>query len=230
MTGRRPALLIVSLTAVALLAACAGGSATEVAGAEPSASPSVDPDVPPRWTGEGTADASVSFADGPALEAATGVNFVNDLGDVWDWELVEKAEMMDGESATVSLELANVGNDCRVLDERGPYEADSTDDGAASMALVEDRLAGAEIVAGPGQDLMGLGEGLGEDGADYNVARALGREGDGPWVLVTARAFVALGEQQVITVSCPTGEGIDLTRSQLAGKAYANLQGLDRLP
>ena len=98
------------------------------------------------------------------------------------------------------------------------------------MALVEERLDSAELVAGPAQALMGLGRGLGEGGATYNVARALGREADGQWVLVTARAFAAIGTQQVITVSCPTGAGIDLTRSQFPQVVFANIHGLDKLP
>ncbi|WP_156743859.1 hypothetical protein [Occultella aeris] len=124
----------------------------------------------------------------------------------------------------------NSGNGCRVLDERAPYEGESAGDEKASTALVEDRLAGVEIVAGPAQDLLGIGEGLGEDGPTYTVARALGQESNGQWLLVTARAFVALGVQQVITVSCPSGEGIDLTRGQLAMVSYAYLDGLERYP
>ncbi|HYQ75608.1 hypothetical protein, partial [Cellulomonas sp.] len=56
----------------------------------------------------------------------------------------------------------------------------------------------------------------GEGGPTYAVARALGQEDDGGWRLVTARAFTALGAQQVTTVTCPTGAGIDVAQGQIA--------------
>ncbi len=231
MTGRRA---LAALAAATLLSACAGDaeSAPEGSGSEPTETASPDPDVPPQWSGDDAREGTVSFADGPALAEAEDIAFTNSLAQVYDWEVVEAPDQTwDDEPAAVTVELENTGNGCRVLDERAPYEGTNTDDGAASMALVEARLADAELIAGPAQDLMGLGGGLGEHYATYDVSQALGRQdGDGPWVLVTARAFVALGQQQVITVSCPLGTGIDRTHGQLVQNAHATLRGLDKLP
>lgn len=221
--------VVVALAVAALMAGC--GSSEGTAGPTGRAPATTGAQVPPTWTGDGTPEGTVSFADGPELAAASEVTFRNGLADVWDWELVgTPASTTTGVSPPVTLEMVNTGNDCRVLDERAPYEGKSTDDGAASMALVEERLSGAETVAGPSQDLLGLGEAMGEDGATYTVARALGRQSDGQWLLVTARAFVALGAQQVLTVSCPSGAGIDQTRGQLSMVAIADLRGLETLP
>lgn len=208
-------------TASEQTAGTGGARGSDVDGAE----------VSPTWTDWGTPEGTVSFADGPALAAATDVTLTNGLGEVWDWEVVGAPDSTTtGASPPVTLEMVNSGNGCRVLDERAPYEGTGTDDSAASTALVEDRLAGAEVVAGPAQDLLGLGGGLGEDAPTYNVARALGRDTEGQWLLVTARAFIALGVQQVVTVSCPSGEGIDVTRGQLAMVSFANLRGLEQYP
>lgn len=241
MVDRALALVLVPLTAVALMSGCgnaAGTMSDDPAAPEQTAgtglvggSDGEGAEVAPTWSGDGAPEGTVSFADGPALTAATGVTFSNGLGEVWDWELVgEPASTTTGASPPVTLEMANTGNGCRVLDERTPYEGASTDDGAASTVLVEDRLAGAEIVAGPAHDVLGLDGGMGEGGPTYNVARALGRDTDGQWKLVTARAFIALGVQQVVTVSCPSGEGIDVTLGQLAMVSYANLRGLEQYP
>lgn len=220
-------LVLVPVTAVALLGGC-GSSAGQVPGAAPDGAGA---DATPSWRIDGTPQTTVSFADGPALAAATDVTFSNGLGEIWDWEVVAGPDATTtGAEPPVTLELHNTGNDCRVLDERSPYAGTSTDDDAASTALVEDRLAGAEVVAGPVPDAVGLGEGLGEGGPTYEVARALGRDSGGGWLLVTARVFTALGVQQVVTVACPTGDGIDLARGQLAQVAYADVDGLVPLP
>ncbi len=212
----------VALTVAVAASGCAGvgsGHPDEVA---PSA---------PTWTDWGAPEGTVSFADGSALASATEVTFANSLGDVWDWQLVGSPDATTtSASPPVTLEMVNTGNGCRVRDERATAEGAGGDDDAASTALVEGRLAGARVVAGPARDLVGLGEPLGEDGPTLAVARALGQEADGSWLLVTARAFLALGVQQVLTVHCPTGEGIDLTQAQLAMNAYTKLWGLERLP
>lgn len=230
--GRTPASVLLTLSTVALMCGCgsAAGSTSPPDGLG-GGSDGDGTDAAPTWTGDGAPESTVSFADGSALAAATEVTFINGLGEVWDWELVgDPASTTTGASTAVVLEMANSGNGCRVLDERGPYEGVDTDDGAASTALVEARLTGAETVAGPAQDVVGLDGGLGEGGPTYDVARALGRDTDGEWLLVTARAFVALGAQQVVTVTCPSGEGVDLTFGQLAMVSYADLRGLDEYP
>ena len=237
--GRTPVMM--ALTVAVFLSGC--GNAAGTVSEDPTASEQTagtggvggsdgdGAEIAPTWTGDGAPEGTVSFADGPALAAATDVTFSNGLGEVWDWELVgAPASTTTSASPPVTLEMVNTGNGCRVLDERAPYEGTGTDDSAASTALVEDRLAGAEVVAGPAQDLLGLGGGLGEDAPTYNVARALGRDTEGQWLLVTARAFIALGVQQVVTVSCPSGEGIDVTRGQLAMVSFANLRGLEQYP
>ena len=238
--GRALAIVMIPLTAAVIVSGCgnaAGTGSEDPTASEQTATGSVGgsdvdgAEVVPGWTDRGVGDGTVSFADGPALEAATDVTFSNSLGEVWDWELVGAPESTTtAASPPVTLEMVNTGNDCRVLDERAPFEGAGTDDGAASTALVEERLAGAEVMAGPAQDLVGLGEPPGEGGSTYNVARAVGRAADGMWLLVTARAFIALGVQQVVTVSCPSGEGIDLTLSQLTMVSFANLRGLERYP
>lgn len=241
MVGRGLTLVLVPLTAVVLMSGC--GNAAETASEDATASERTPgtggaggsdvegAEVAPTWTDWGAPEGTVSFADGPALAAATDVTFINTLGEVWDWEPVGTPDSTTtSASPPVTLEMVNTGNGCRVLDERSPFEGASTDDGAASTALVEDRLAGAEVVAGPAQDRVGLGEPPGEGGPTYNVMRAVGRDADGMWLLVTARAFIALGVQQVVTVSCPSGEGVDLTLSQLTMVSYADLRGLEQYP
>ena len=223
-------LVLVQVAAVAVLGGC-GELGDQAPAASGSASDGAGAEATPSWRMEGAPTTTVSFADGPALAAATDLTFSNDLGEIWDWEVVSGPDATTtGAEPPVTLELHNTGNDCRVLDERSPYAGTGTDDAAASTALVEDRLAGAEVVAGPVPDAVGLGEGLGEGGSTYEVARALARDADGGWLLVTARAFTALGAQQVVTVACPTGDGIDLARGQLAQVAYADVDGLVPLP
>ncbi len=236
--------MIVPLSIAVFMAACgntAGTASGDASGSESSADTgaagtvsdgdSDGAEVPPRWTGDDALEGTVSFADGPALAAASDVTFRNDLAEVWDWELVGAPDSTTtGASPAVTLEMVNTGNGCRVLDERTPYEGAGIDDGAASTALVEDSLSGAEIVAGPAQGLLGLGEGLGEDGPTYTVAQALGRNEDRRWLLVTARVFGALSVQQVLTVSCASGGGVDRTHGQLVQVAYATLRGLQQYP
>lgn len=188
-------------------------------------------DAPPSWTGVDALDITVTFADGLALPAGTEVDFVNGLGEIRDWELVGPpgSTTTDG-SVPVTLELTDPDSGCRVLDERAPYPGEVGDDEAASLALVDQHLAGADLVAGPAQNVLGIGEGLGEGGPTYAVARALGREVDGGWRLVTARAFTTLGAQQVTTVTCPTGAGIDVAQGQIAMTTWVHLSGLERYP
>ncbi|GEL45062.1 hypothetical protein CHO01_01780 [Cellulomonas hominis] len=229
MAGR--GLALVPVLAAVTLGGCGGPAGPAPAGAPASAPEGTDAEATPSWRLDGTPQTTVSFADGPALAAATDVTFSNGLGEIWDWEVVAGPDATTtAAEPPVTLELHNTGNDCRVLDERSPSAGTGADDAAASTALVEDRLAGAEVVAGPVPDAVGLGEGLGEGGPTYEVARALGRTTDGGWLLVTARAFTALGVQQVVTVTCPTGDGIDLARGQLAQIAYADVHGLQPLP
>jgi hypothetical protein len=211
-------LVLVSVAAVAVLGGC-GELGDQAPAASGSAPGGAGAEATPSWHMEGAPTTTVSFADGPALAAATDLTFSNGLGEIWDWEVVSGPDATTtGAEPPVTLELHNTGNDCRVLDERSPHAGTGTDDAAASTALVEDRLA------------VGLGEGLGEGGSTYEVARALARDADGGWLLVTARAFTALGAQQVVTVACPTGDGIDLARGQLAQVAYADVDGLVPLP
>jgi hypothetical protein len=200
--------------------AAAGGDTADDAG-----------EAAPDWSATDALDMTVSFADGPALAAATGVTFSNGLGEIREWELVGSPDSTNtGVDPAVTLEMVDAESGCRVLDERAPFTGTSTDDDAASTALVDEHLAGAELVAGPARNVMGLREGLGEGGPTYAVARALAREPDGGWRVVTARAFTALGAQQVVTVRCPTGPGIDVTLGQLAMVSFAQLHGLERYP
>ena len=230
--------LVLLLTAGTVASGCAGTTApsTEFQGPSPQSTAPADPTpgdpgAPPSWTGGDAVDVTVTFADGLALPAGTEVLFVNGLGEFRDWELVGSPDATTTDaSAPVTLELTDPGSGCQVLDERAPYTGGPGDDEAASMALVDEHLAGADLVAGPAQNVLGLGEGLGEGGPTYAVARALGREDDGGWRLVTARAFTALGAQQVTTVTCPTGAGIDVTQGQIAMTTWANLPGLERYP
>ena len=173
----------------------------------------------------------MSFEDGQALAAASGVTFRNDLGDVWDWELVgDPRPTTTDPSPATTIELTNAGNGCQVVDERAPFEGVGTDDRAASMALVEERLADADVVSGPGAGVVGLGEGLGEGGPTYEVARAVGRAADRRWLVVTARAFTALAAQHVVTVSCEEGGAVDMTLGQLSQVSFAHLRGLEQYP
>lgn len=200
------------MLAVALLGGCAAAS---------SGAAETPSDQPPRWFDEDEMpEASISFEDGPAVAAAERVWFRNGIGDVWDWETV-------GEPTETTAEFVNIGNDCHVLDEKAAYTGADVDDRAASTALAETLLADTEPVAGPDRHIWGLGEGLGEGGPTYDVIQALGRDKGGGYVFVTARAFAAIGVQHSITVTCPTGSGIGLTRAQLKQVAYAGISGLD---
>lgn len=231
---------VLLLGAGLVMSGCAGSTSasSDAQGPSPLTGPagSADPtagatEAPPSWTGVDAVDITVTFADGLALPAGTGVLFVNGLGEIRDWELSGSPDATTTDaSAPVTLELTDPGSGCQVLDERAPHPGGLGDDEAASMALVDEHLAGADLVAGPARNVLGLGEGLGEGGPTYAVARALGREDDGGWRLVTARAFTALGAQQVTTVTCPTGAGIDVTQGQIAMTTWVQLPGLERYP
>lgn len=201
-----------AVLAAALLGGCA---ATPSGSAEPSGTAWTpqwfDPDEMP--------EATSSFEDGPALAAATGVRFRNDLGDVYDWETV-------GEPTETTTELVNTGNGCHTLDEKAPYTGAEADDRSASTALAEALLADAELLAGPDRGIWGLGEGLGEGGPTYDAVEAIGHDAEGRYVFVTARVFTALGVQHSITVTCDVGQELSRTRSQLKQVAYAYIAGL----
>lgn len=237
-TQVRAVVVLVAVAAVASGCADATPGSTGVQGPSPESTGPAAPgagagatDAPPSWTGVDAVDITVTFADGSALPAGTAVDFVNGLGEIRDWELVGSPDATTTDASTpVTLELADPDSGCRVLDERAPYLGEVGDDEAASTALVDEHLAGTDLVAGPAQNVLGLDEGLGEGGPTYAVARALGREADGSWRLVTARAFTALGAQQVTTVTCPTGGGIDLTQGQIAMTTWVDLSGLERYP
>ncbi|GAA3798477.1 hypothetical protein [Cellulomonas soli] len=217
----------VALLATAILAACAPA---------PSPTDADDSTSPPSWTAPppGEPSSSLTFADGAALAADQEVLFHDTLEEVWDWSAqpgqTSAPEPSPGVTATRALE--NSGNGCTVLDELGPAQATpGTDDETASIALVTDRLRQLDTVAGPALAVRGLDEPLGEAGPTYDVARAVGRDpADGTWVMVSARVLASPGVQQVVTIRCPTGGGVDQTDGQLAMVAYLVLPGLEGYP
>ncbi|MGN8244758.1 hypothetical protein ACTHAM_001863 [Cellulomonas soli] len=202
----------------------------------PAPAESVDRTSPPSWTAPppGESSASLTFADGAALAADQEVLFHDTLEQVWDCseQAGHPPAPEPSPDVTITRVLENTGNGCTVLDEFGPAQAPpGTDDETASMALVADRIQHLDTVAGPARAVRGLDEPAGEGGPTYDVARAVVREpADGAWVMVTARALTSPGVQQVVTVRCPTGGGVDQTDGQLAMVSYLVLPGLERYP